>query len=956
MDGPTQPPPPATVAPVQALTLSSQSLALRVDFATRTVSAITTLTLSAASVDSVPDKIRLNSRQLDIIAVSVNASAAAFSVVDKMRQIAAKLDAKAATPNNHQEFRALYTKSLDLTDEDGELVITMPAALRKLPSPVKTEPLMSLDQPQPQKPAFISITVQIEYELTDPKIGIHFVFPDPGISSATTPYLYTSNEGRSARYWMPCFDNQQQKASWTIEILTPCTFGTDPSSSLVAATVPASKKQSKKSKALANREIIAQCNGSLVDCFLDPMEEGWKVTRYSFDGSVCASSILLAVGAFGYYGFGQTVSSDATTASTIPTSAAVGASIVGAPTTTTAEVPDEDDKDDKEEEEKSDDEEDRKDKQKEKEGDTKKKDDGTITSTNTAVTTRRGVKCEAFFPPELKDSVQTTLDFLSQAMEFYEQFTGLSYPFPSYKLIFVHDASLPVIIGAGMAIFSTHLLLEKDDVENIFDSRYRFSVSLASQWFGQYVTHRNWTDAWLTLGLGNYMAGHFIRKLLGNNEYRYRLSEDTKRVAAMDVNQLPLCPAFMLQEDGADSEDPLCSKYFHSSDEPDSLRTEFVSLKAPLVIGMLDTRLGKGNLLKVINKIMISTMSGELENGLSTNHFFKVCRKISASAELKSFADQWIFGSGCPKFKLGFKFSRKKLVVEITIHQDNTNKNHPTATKKFTGPFIVRVHEPKGIAYSHQIFIDETEKVVEVPYHTKYKRAGQKLKKLQKMGIMTGGPNDPSTAAADADDDDEGGEFHTSQPPAPTGNEPVVKDKGKPDLDQFDRRSLDWIRWDPDGDWVCLKVHDQLRSMWIEQLARDLDVVAHHEAIVRLASMPDNLTTMALMRVLTDERHFYRLRMEAAYSLAKLGVDPASGTPFTKLVKEFTDKYCYERAANSVMTIPKPNDFSNFQEYFLKKAICTSLVTYRDSENRVPVQNKRIVLDLLRFNDNSKNE
>ncbi|KAI9327044.1 hypothetical protein BDR26DRAFT_1012954 [Obelidium mucronatum] len=898
------------------LALSSQALSLRIDFETRRVLGLATLVLAASTpAAAVPDALRLHCRQAAVTAAFVNGRAAAFVLGDPLAAAAGALAAK--TPANHPELRAAVAKAAEAADDDGELLIHVPAELR-----AKSQGLADPQAEQP-KDAFSSITVQIEYELVDPQVGIHFVFPDSGISSAKTPYLYTSNEGKSARFWMPCFDSSSRKASWTVEILTPATFA-----DIMASTQP--RKQTKKSKALASKEIIAQCNGSLVECFMDPIEPGWKVTRFAFDGSVCASSILLAVGAFGFYEFGQTevVSTNAASLNVSQPAAA-----------TTVEVPDEDDKED---DEKSDDEDDKE--KAEATGDSAARKNAT-----------RGVKCEAFFPDELKENVRATLDFLPQAMEFYDQFTGLSFPFPSYKIIFVHDASLPIIIGAGMAIFSTHLLLEEDDIENIFDSRYKFSVALAYQWFGQYVTHRHWTDSWLNMGLGNYMAGLFIRKLLGNNEYRYRLSEDMKRVAAMDVGQLPLCPAYLLNEEGgAETDDVLCTKYFHPSDEPDSLRTEFLSLKAPLVIGMLDQRLGKGNLVKVINKIMISTMSGELENGLSTNHFFKVCRKISASAELKSFADQWIFGSGCPKFKLGFKFSRKKLVVEITIHQDNTNKNHPTATKKFTGPFIVRVHEPKGIAYSHQIFIDEMEKVVEVPYHTKYKRAGQKLKKLQKMGIMTGANGGKADDGAD-DDDDAPQEFHSSQQPQPGAND-GVKDKGKPDLDQFDRRSLDWIRWDPDGDWLCLKVHDQLRSMWIEQLARDLDVVAHHEAVVRLASMPDNLTTMALMRVLTDERHFYRVRMEAAYSLAKLGVDPAMGAPFVKLVKEFNTKYCYERAANSVMTIPKPNDFSNFQDYFVKKAMSTALVTYRDAENKIPLLNKRIVLDLLRFNDNSKNQ
>ncbi|KAJ3267166.1 hypothetical protein HDU77_005369 [Chytriomyces hyalinus] len=912
------------------------------------------------------ESVRLNCRQAVIARVLVNNDVAKFAYFDPLDQLASKTMAE-KNPSHHPELRALYVKSLE-DGEDGELVIDLPESLTNVSSTSASISAAAAN-------AFISFTITIEYELIDPQLGIHFVFPDLGVSSAT-PYLYTSNQMNSARYWTPCIDTAQQKTSFTLELMTPTTFidhipaytsskihgrisnrkqslssrdgstiksegdkenlnsnENDPDSS------SASKHKTKASHHISD-EVLALSNGALVNCFSPEGHDGWKVTRYSFDAGVHASQILIAVGVFDYAGFGEVVLEEKTSdiakdaSSATAASAEKGTAEGDAMDVDDAEngnaSPTDGDKDGGEENLDA------------KEG-AAEVSAPFLSESGVAGDGRKGIpKCEVFYPEGLAHEIQATIEFLPQAMEFYEQFTGLSYPFPSFKMVFLDNVVTPVILGAGIGIFGTHLLIDDDDIENVYDSRMRFSVALASQWFGQYVTHRNWMDVWLTIGLANYMAGLFIRKHLGNNEYRYRLNEDMKRVVTMDVGQLPLCPMEWLGTEAAADADILSTKYFYPEEESSSLRSEFLALKAPLVIGMLDQRLGKGNLQKAINKVMISTMSGELENGLSTYHWFKVCRKLSSNNELKNFWQQWIYGSGCPKFVLTFKFSRKKLVVEVTIKQENMSK-HSSATKKFTGPFIVRVHEPKGIAYSHQIFIDEMEKVCEIPYHTKYKRAGQKLKKLQKLGYMSGAPDN-----AEEGEDDYGAEFQQAAPEKDS--------KSKPDLDEFDRRSLDWIRWDPDLDWLCIKVHDQLRSMWIEQLARDNDVVAHHEAIIRLGSLPSDISTTALMRVLMDERYFYRLRMEAAFSLAKIGIDPADGSGLTKMIAYFVDKYCYPKALNSAMIIPRPNDFRNLQNYFVKKALSAAIIAYRDAENRIPLQNKLIILDLLRFNDNSQNE
>jgi hypothetical protein len=167
-----------------------------------------------------------------------------------------------------------------------------------------------------------------------------------------------------------------------------------------------------------------------------------------------------------------------------------------------------------------------------------------------------------------------------------------------------------------------------------------------------------------------------------------------KRVIEMDINQPPLCPVLQsfqatgsenLQSFPLDSYiDPLWSRKFNLEDEWAFTRAEFVSMKSSLVMYMLDRRMGKGMVQKTINKILISAMSGELQQGLSTSNWFKLCRKVSGKLDLRMFADQWVYGSGCPKFSIKFRFNRKKMMIEVIMKQENTNAGHPTATKKFT--------------------------------------------------------------------------------------------------------------------------------------------------------------------------------------------------------------------------------------------------------------------------------
>ncbi|KAJ3192559.1 hypothetical protein HK101_006326 [Irineochytrium annulatum] len=612
------------------------------------------------------------------------------------------------------------------------------------------------------------------------------------------PHLYTDNQGFCARFWMPCVDKPQERCTWDIEVVVP-RFAEDILEARARASADDPGRFSQE-----GLETMVVSSGDLVEHVLLPDNPSMKLYRYSLDVPTAASNIHIAVGPFELYEVAQ------------------------GPLPDPQPVRDTDPADD---------------------DDIEDEDIDADVEVVPIVS-----KCLVFHLPGLREGVKQT------ATEFFEKYIGASFPYTTYKIVFIPDPYSPTMSGAGMTFIRQ--------------------------------------DEWLTVGIVNYMTGLLMKKIFGNNEDKFRLRK------LKDMH-----------------------RHFSSEDEWSSARSELIALKSPLVLYMLDRRMGTGMLQRVIQKIFVTAISGDLQQGLSTQYWLKICRKVSEKFDLRQFADQWIFASGCPKFHIKYQFNRKKMMVEVYFRQENTNAGGIGACRKFTGPFMIRVHEPRGTTYDTQISVDEIEKQHDILYHTKYKRAGQKLKKLKKLAGEMAGGND--------DDDADGADILAEE----------TTSKG-PDLDQFDRRSLDWIRFDPGNDWVCVKEFPQLRSMWIDQLTRDVDVVAQYEAIVALGNIMSDVSTAALSGVMQDSRFFYRLRMECAFSLAKSGLEEADGGGLLRLMKIFTDLYCYYPAEGSSTSIPRPNKFDNLPEYYLKEVVVS----------RVPLTCRKLILELLKYNDNSDNE
>lgn len=261
----------------------------------------------------------------------------------------------------------------------------------------------------------------------------------------------------------------------------------------------------------------------------------------------------------------------------------------------------------------------------------------------------------AFCLPGHETLLASSVSFMRSAMSFYSTEFG-SYPFMSHKLVFVDEMPTQRFDSATLSLVTVDLLHGDDAIDQVFETRHCLGHALACQWVGINIQQKTWSDTWLVNGLSLYISGLFIRKLLGNNEYRFRLKKDMERVLELDNGSMP----------------PICQPQI--LEPPDSVTLPFINLKAPLVLHILDRRLGKSGtslgLSRVLPKVFLSAISGEMpNNAISTHAFLRTCRKVSG-IDPRSFAEQWIYGSGCPTFGFSATFNRKKMAVEISMRQE----------------------------------------------------------------------------------------------------------------------------------------------------------------------------------------------------------------------------------------------------------------------------------------------
>lgn len=226
--------------------------------------------------------------------------------------------------------------------------------------------------------------------------------------------------------------------------------------------------------------------------------------------------------------------------------------------------------------------------------------------------------------------------------------------------------------AASLSICSERLLFPEDVIEPLERVTRQLVHALAYQWIGIYIIPKETSDTWITVGIAHFITDMFMKKLCGNNDYRFRQKKNAERICEMDIGRPSL-------------------SVLGSVLSLDPSELEFMALKSAMVLFILDRRLTKASgstgLTRIISRVFLNAKTGELANGCITNaQFHRTCEKLGHT-KLDIFFQQWIHGGGCPRFMVTQRFNKKKLVVEMLIRQV---QNEQTVTRALEPENFVR--------------------------------------------------------------------------------------------------------------------------------------------------------------------------------------------------------------------------------------------------------------------------
>lgn len=874
-------------------------------------------------------------------------------------------DAPSSYPICSSELTIKVPESIKLRLQNSSKLFSPAGTNRSVnETPNTTNSLFSAEK------VYTPLNIKINYVVKNSKNGIIFY----GGKHTNIPkhkwFCYTLNNdlGCSASSWVPCIDNLYEKPAWDINIVVPCTVGDIGTTKLIGTKAgdmalrklaTSQLKQEDPVKDIEEDGDIDDNTASLTEdiplTVVVPdivssresphtLDVGKKVINFQFYNPICAHHLGFAVGCF----------EKMQIADLKPGS---GEIVINSESFT---------------------------------GDAAK--DLTL---NFDATNSNKVPTLLYFQEGFKEEVINSTLFLYKALDFYSK-NFSSFPFTSYTLLFIEGLNAKTCSFAGMTIASTELLYKPNQIEPIFETTEILSSALAEQYSGVNVLPKSLNDIWLTQGIAYYMSSQFLKKLFGINHYKFMFRKRCEQLCDIDVSKRPLANQMFRFPINLDQD------------------LDFVKLKAPLVLTILDRRITKTDKLfglsRVIPKVFLQAMSNDLVNGnsLSTIHFQKVCEKV-AHHKLESFFQNWVHKAGVPILRVTQKFNKKRLFIEMTIRQmqtsvlnnkednvldSNTVSNDREATfvheanaaiveeehfppqTTFSGPITVRIHEVDGSPYEHIMSISETITKLDIQYNTKYRRRKKdrkddedevnenerekekerdsKKKEKEKVDLR------PKMLGDVLSSSEELKNWGLKDEETLNNNQ---EDKNEQLNDEDD--AFEWLRFDADSEWICNYTINLTDKNFKSQLKQDRDVNAQVESIHHFSSVPRPgiFHAKVLLRTLVDVRYYYGVRVEAAKALAKISSEENDHIGMRLLLKAYKYLYCIDNQISSSLNeldykqyVPKPNDFSDFSNLFVSQSILESISQVRNKNGDAPIELKRILLNILRYIDNSAND
>ena len=210
----------------------------------------------------------------------------------------------------------------------------------------------------------------------------------------------------------------------------------------------------------------------------------------------------------------------------------------------------------------------------------------------------------------------------------FGELTGVPYPWNKYAQVVVSDFIFGGMENTTATTMYEHILLDERAALDI-TSDDLIAHELAHQWFGDYVTCRDWSHGWLNEGFATFMEHVDREARLGRDEYEYGAARRPRGVPRAKPHGRYRRPI-------------VCQDY----EAPIDLFDRHLYEKGGLVLHMLRTELGD-TLLDGVNTYLTRHARASSRRAIC----MRALEEVSGRS-LERFFEQWVYRPGHPELEV----------------------------------------------------------------------------------------------------------------------------------------------------------------------------------------------------------------------------------------------------------------------------------------------------------------
>ena len=269
-------------------------------------------------------------------------------------------------------------------------------------------------------------------------------------------------------------------------------------------------------------------------------------------------------------------------------------------------------------------------------------------------------------------------------IRFFSELTGVEFPFEKYDQVLIED-----FMWGGMenvtCTFQTDRTMHSEAARPHQSSDGLVAHELAHQWFGDYLTTRNWANIWLNEGFATYLAMVWQEHDAGVEAAEYTRYWQLRSVGWADGSHRR----------------PTVQYYYDNSME---LFDANVYAKGSIILNMLRRYLGEEAFWRAI-RYYTQTNGG---SNVETTDLKKAFEVVTGK-NLYWFFDQWVYQPGLPKLEVKTRYDRRNRRVNITLKQSSSGKEEVI----YKLPMTVLIDD--GNLHRETIFFEDPEATFTLP-------------------------------------------------------------------------------------------------------------------------------------------------------------------------------------------------------------------------------------------------